>query len=91
MFANSRTPSENARDTYDTSSITTSSGIRSVGVPAGRKNVANLKPCFTIARNVTPRKIVTDSPIQTITDEVIANEYGTLPNRLPNSTKKNIE
>lgn len=91
MFANSRTPSENARDTYDTSSMTTSSGTRAVGVPAGRKNVANLNPCFAIARIVTPRKIVTDRPIQTITDDVIAKLYGTLPNRLPNRTKKNIE
>lgn len=57
---------------YETSSITTSSGIRAVGVPAGRKNVANFHPCFTIARIVTPRKIVTDSPIQTITELVIA-------------------
>ncbi len=91
IFANSRIPRLNARETYDTISITTSRGTRAVGVPAGRKNVANFHPCFATARIVTPRKIVTDSPIQTITELVIAKLYGTFPNRLPNSTKKNIE
>lgn len=91
MLANSRTPSEKARATYEMNSIRTSSGTRGPGVPAGMKYEKKCTPCVASARIVTPRNTVTDRPIATITDDVRENPYGTLANRLPNRMKKNRE
>ena len=38
---------------------------------------------------VTPIKIVNDKPIETITEVVIVNEYGTLPTKFAIKMKKN--
>lgn len=76
---------------YEINSITISNGTRGAGVPAGTKNDRKCRPCFATASAVTPRKIITENPIATITDELNAKLYGTLPNRLPSRIKKNSE
>jgi hypothetical protein len=73
MFANSRTPSETARARYEISSISTSNGTSARGVPDGMKYEKNYRPCFWRPRIVTPRKMITDSPIDTIIDVVTVN------------------
>jgi hypothetical protein len=91
MLANSRTPSDTARAKYDTSSISTSLGTSPNGVPLGTKNAKKWIPWRCRPMIVTAIQIITDRPIDTITDVVIVNEYGTLPVRFEISTKKNSE
>ena len=73
MLANNRTPSETARAMYEISSISTNNGTSARGVPDGIKYEKKCNPCFCSPRIVTPRKIVTDSPIDTTIDVVTVN------------------
>ena len=89
MLANSRTPSDTARARYEISSIRTSSGTSPSGVPDGMKYAKKCTPWMLSPSVVTPRKIITDSPIATIIDVVTVNPYGMFPLRLAITMKKN--
>lgn len=91
MLANSRTPRLKARAKYEISSMRHSKGTSANGVPAGTKKLKKWIPCRMNPRIVTPRKIITLSPIATITLDVKANEYGTLPTRLASKMNQKIE
>ena len=91
MLAKRRTPRETARARYEISSISTSRGTSARGVPDGTKNAKKWIPCFCRPRIVTPRKIITDSPILTMIDVVIVNPYGMFPLRFAIMMKKNSE
>ena len=73
MLANSRTPRETARARYEISSISTSRGTSPRGVPDGMKYAKKCTPWMLSPRIVTPRKIITESPIATIIDVVTVN------------------
>lgn len=70
MLANNRTPNETARAEYEINSINTSIGTRTNGVPDGMKYEKNFTPWIVSPSVVTPMKIITDNPIDTITDVV---------------------
>ena len=91
MLANSRTPSETARAMYEISSISTNNGTSAKGVPEGMKNEKKCSPCFCNPRIVTPRKMITDRPIDTMILVVTVNPYGMLPLRFAMIMKKNSE
>jgi len=67
-FANNRTPKENALAMYEINSINTNIGTKANGVPAGTKNEKKCSLCLAKPNNVTPIKIVTLNPNDTITD-----------------------
>jgi len=74
MFANNRTPKLNARAKYEINSISASNGTSGKGVPAGTKKLKKWIPCRISPKIVTPKKIITLSPIATIALDVKANE-----------------
>lgn len=73
MLANNRTPNETARAMYEISSISTNIGTNTRGVPDGMKYAKKCTPWIFSPNVVTPMKIITDSPIDTITDVVTVN------------------
>lgn len=91
MLAKRRTPRETARARYEISSISTSRGTSARGVPDGTKNAKKWIPCFCRPRIVTPRKIITDSPMLTMIEVVIVKPYGMFPLRFAMMMKKNSE
>lgn len=91
ILAKSRNPKETALAKYDTNSIKTNKGTKPSGVPAGTKYEKNLIPWSLTAKIVTPKKIVTDNPKQTITELVTAKLYATLEIKLEIKTKINNE
>ena len=74
MLANNRTPKLNARAKYEINSIRASNGTNARGVPAGTKKLKKWIPCRMNPKIVTPKKIITLSPIATIALDVKANE-----------------
>lgn len=67
-LANNRTPKEKALAIYEMNSIKTNIGTNAKGVPAGTKNEKKCNLCLAKPNNVTPIKIVTLRPKDTITD-----------------------
>lgn len=90
-LANNRNPNDTDLAKLDINSIITSKGTKNPGVPNGRKNEKYLILCFTIANKVTPMKIVTLKPRQTIIELVIAKLYGTLEVKLDININKKRE
>ena len=67
-LANNRTPKEKALAIYEMNSINTNIGTNAKGVPAGTKNEKKCNLCLANPKIVTPIKIVTLRPNDTITD-----------------------
>ena len=91
MFLNNRTPKLKARAKYEINSIKHSKGTNAKGVPAGTKKLKKWIPCRINPKIVTPKKMVTLNPIATMTLDVNANEYGTLPTRFAIKMNQKIE